>query len=87
MAMSGARRYGQSKGREMNERIKELAQKAKLSTANSIWLANDSELERFAELVRQDERERVYNILISGDCDGSVKAYIRKILEQGAENQ
>ena len=41
----------------MNERIKELAQKAKLSTANSIWLANDSELERFAELVRQDERE------------------------------
>ena len=34
-----------------------------------------------------DERERVYNILISGDCDGSVKAYIRKILEQGAENQ
>ena len=85
--MSGARRYGQSKGREMNERIKELAQKAKLSTANSIWLANDSELERFAELVRQDERERVYNILISGDCDGSVKAYIRKILEQGAENQ
>ena len=41
----------------MNERLKELAQKAKLSTANSIWLANDSELERFAELVRQDERE------------------------------
>ncbi len=51
------------------------------------YVFNLEELERFAELVRQDERERVYNTLISGDCDGSVKTYIRKILEQGANNR
>ena len=32
------------------------------------------------------EREKVYNILISGDFDGSVKASIRKILEQSAKD-
>lgn len=74
MAMSGARRYGQSKGREMNERIKELAQKAKLSTANSIWLANDSELERFAELVRQDEREA---------CAKAMQPMLRDMISRG----
>ncbi len=41
----------------MNERLKELAIKAKLSHANLIWLGNNSELERFAQLVRDDERE------------------------------
>ena len=38
----------------MNERLKELAKQAKPSP-NLIW--EDAELERFAELVRQDERE------------------------------
>lgn len=38
----------------MNERLKELARQAKPSP-NLIW--EDAELERFAELVRQDERE------------------------------
>jgi len=38
----------------MNERIKELARQAKPSP-NLIW--EDADLERFAELVRQDERE------------------------------
>jgi hypothetical protein len=40
----------------MNERIKELARQAK-PNPNLIW--EDAELERFAELVRQDERERI----------------------------
>jgi hypothetical protein len=40
----------------MNERIKELAEQAGLSK-EFLWLADDEELERFAELVRQDERE------------------------------
>ena len=73
----------------MNKRIKQLAEQAGLGkdfAISGLWLAEEEELERFADLVRQDERERVYNILISGDCDGSVKTYIRKILEQGAEN-
>ena len=38
----------------MNKRLKELARQAKLSP-NLIW--EDAELERFADLVRQDERE------------------------------
>ncbi|CAB4152056.1 hypothetical protein UFOVP586_48 [uncultured Caudovirales phage] len=38
----------------MNERLKELAKQAKPSP-NLIW--EDAELESFAELVRQDERE------------------------------
>ena len=53
MAMSGARRYGQSKGREMNERLKELAEQAGFMVGYNA----DAQLERFAELVRQNERE------------------------------
>jgi len=44
----------------MNEQIKELAEQAGLSrefSVSGLWLADDDELERFAELVRQDERE------------------------------
>jgi hypothetical protein len=44
----------------MNERIKELAEQAGLSrefSVSGLWLADDAELDRFAELVRQDERE------------------------------
>jgi hypothetical protein len=87
---------------------KSLAKKAGFNVYEHIWIANEYDIERFAELVRQDERnlrrtkkewsdyeraiaaderERVYNTLISGDCDGSVKTYIRKILEQGANNR
>ena len=39
----------------MNERLKELVRQAKGTNQNLIW--KDAELERFAELVRQDERE------------------------------
>lgn len=44
----------------MNERIKELAVQAGLSrefSVSGLWLADDEELKRFAELVRADERE------------------------------
>jgi hypothetical protein len=44
----------------MNEQIKELAEQAGLSrefSVSGLWLADDDELERFAELVREDERE------------------------------
>jgi hypothetical protein len=69
----------------MNERLKELAEQAGLDPC--VFYDNLLRISDFAELVRQDERERVYNSLISGDCDGNVKAYIRKILGQGTENQ
>ena len=39
----------------MNERIKELAEQAKFERLDMLWHAD--ELERFADLVRQDERE------------------------------
>jgi hypothetical protein len=41
----------------MNERIKELATQAGLqNTLGCFWQSGDHDLERFAELVRQDER-------------------------------
>ncbi len=44
----------------MNERIKELAEQSGLEWVEMMqtWLANDAEIERFAELVRQDERNK-----------------------------
>jgi hypothetical protein len=73
----------------MNERLKELAEQAGFDAKEirddeslTLYAFENFDLERFAELIRQDERERVYNILISGNCDGNVKTYIRKILEQ-----
>jgi len=45
----------------MNERIKELVEQAgiTLSDRDGWWVAYDEDLERFAELVRQDEREAI----------------------------
>jgi hypothetical protein len=50
----------------MNERIKELARQAGFNDfpndVNGVWITDgywEEELERFAELVRQDERERI----------------------------
>lgn len=45
----------------MNERIKELAEQAgfKVEIQFDMWCAYQEELERFVELVRQDERERI----------------------------
>ena len=41
----------------MNERIKELAEQAGCVQHEFIWVANNFDMERFAALVRQDERE------------------------------
>jgi len=44
----------------MNEQIKELAEQAGLSrefSVSGLWLADDDELERFAELVAANERK------------------------------
>jgi hypothetical protein len=42
----------------MNERLKELAEQAGLqNTLGCFWQSGDHDLERFAKLVRQDERE------------------------------
>jgi hypothetical protein len=46
----------------MNKRLKELARQAKPSQ-NLIW--EDAELERFAELVRADEREACASLCYS----------------------
>ena len=42
----------------MNEQIKKFAEQAEMSnTLGCFWQCGDHDLERFAELVRQDERE------------------------------
>ena len=43
----------------MKERIKELAEQAGCVLHGLVWVANDKDIELFAELVRQDEREWV----------------------------
>ena len=54
----------------MNERLKELAQQAKPSP-NLIW--EDAELERFAELVRDDERDKCAQDYLQ-DCCNAIDA-------------
>jgi hypothetical protein len=49
----------------MNERIKELAVQAGLqNTLGCFWQSGDHDLERFADLVRQDEREACAKIAL-----------------------
>ena len=45
----------------MSERIKELAEQAGFEFEEFIegWIAEDEHIERFAELIRQDERENL----------------------------
>lgn len=50
----------------MNEKLKELARQAKPSP-NLIW--EDAELERFAELVRQDERDKCAQEYLQDCCN------------------
>jgi hypothetical protein len=55
----------------MNERLKELAVQAGMEWDTHIWcwLANPPHLEKFAELVRQDEREACAKV-----CESRYKA-------------
>ena len=55
----------------MNERLKELAVQAGLAFSHDYdyWVAWDAEIERFAELVRQDEREAIATLV---EADGRV---------------
>lgn len=39
--------------------IKSLAKQAGFNVYEHIWIANEYHIERFAELVRQDERNRI----------------------------
>jgi hypothetical protein len=43
----------------MNKRIRELALQAGCVLHGLVWVANDADLEHFAELMRLDERERI----------------------------
>jgi hypothetical protein len=57
----------------MNERLKELAEQAELvwSERNGWWIAYDDskDLERFADLVRQDERDKCAQDYLQDCCD------------------
>jgi hypothetical protein len=74
----------------MNERIKELAEQADLlwSERDGYWKAYDdsNDLERFAELVRQDEREACAKVCESIDAEyeaGSAYACAEEIRARG----
>jgi hypothetical protein len=75
----------------MNERIKELAEQAKLAHVNLVWLANNSDLERFAELIRQDEREACAKLCdeFIGDLpwSGAAKYFQKAIRARGNYEQ
>lgn len=68
----------------MNERLKELAVQAGMEwdTHTWCWLANPPHLERFAELVRADEREacaklcEIYSMAgnLAGLCATAIRA-------------
>jgi hypothetical protein len=56
----------------MNERLKELAEQAGLSrefSVSGLWLADDQELERFADLVRQDYLRELRDLTPVGYMD------------------
>jgi hypothetical protein len=56
----------------MNEQIKELAEQAgivKVFARSGLWLAEEEELERFAELIRQDERDKCAQDYFQDCCD------------------
>jgi hypothetical protein len=65
----------------MNERLKELAVQAGLSrefSVSGLWLADDEELERFADLVRADEREAInldHRIALAAGAKKGKKGY------------
>ena len=72
----------------MNERLKELARQAKPSP-NLIW--EKAELERFAELVRQDERavHALFAEKIQQDLNvyKAIVARFKQQLEQGVNHE
>ena len=60
----------------MNERLKELVRQAKQSNPNLIW--EDAEIERFAELIRADEREAVIDIVARHGGSVEIEAAVRQ---------
>jgi len=69
----------------MNERIKELAEQADLlwSERDGYWKAYDdsNDLERFAELVRQDERESCAKICdVRSHRDNDMGAILARLI-------
>jgi hypothetical protein len=81
----------------MNERLKELAEQAKFHIAKAfdgigwVWCSDeypiDEELERFAELIRADEREACAKFLESTDFSkaGEYTVFIANMLLENAK--
>ena len=75
----------------MNERIKELAEQAGLIADGEHWFSAIQEtdvrsidLERFAELLRQDERNKFWDALMS-DLEHGVKSLNERASERFAK--
>ena len=67
----GTSRITKPKELKMNERLKELAEQAGFQKyfLGSGYIVRDQELERFAELVRQDERAKCASDYLQDCCD------------------
>ena len=70
----------------MNERIKELAEQAGMTQPHSddFWSAFNEDLERFVELVRDDERAKCANDYLA-DCAAAVDAAVAREREACAK--
>ena len=69
----------------MNERLKELAEQAGLDAkeirengSQTLYAFENFDLERFAELVRQDEREAVIDIVARHGGSVEIEAAVRQ---------
>ena len=59
--------------------IKELAEQAGMSnTLGCFWQCGDSDLERFAELIRQDERNKCAQDYLQDCCDAVTAARVEE---------
>ena len=65
----------------MNKQLKELCERAGMECSLGHWYIEDEHLERFADLVRQDEREAIVDIVVQNvstamarECEDAIRA-------------
>ena len=79
----------------MNEKLQQLAEQQGLSYFQSLesWLMSDAELEKFADLIRQDDRDKCAQDYLQDCCDAVEAARVEEresmnsILDQALKDQ
>jgi len=71
----------------MNKQIKELAKQAGCLQHGVVWVANDSDFERFAKLVQANERDVcgkiIKDMVEQGFMDGHALKAVKAIIARG----